>query len=74
MTPPKGNGQVWYVAAWDVARIGQLLLTGEFPAERIYAAVGAGCKQPRFVKTLLGAPIADVVGEVNAGTNRFIRE
>lgn len=73
VTPPKGGGQIWYISAWDVARIGQLLLTGEFPSERIYAAVGAGCEKPRFVKTLLGAPIADVLGGVKAGTNRFIR-
>jgi len=71
--PPKGSNQVWYISAWDVARIGELLLTGQFPNERIYAAVGAGCESPRFVKTLLGAPIADVVGSVKPGVHRYIR-
>ena len=71
--PPRGSSQVWYISAWDVARIGELLATGQFPNERVYAAVGAGCKTPRLVKTLLGAPIADVVGEALDGDHRYIR-
>lgn len=71
--PPKGSNQVWYISAWDAARIGELLLTGMFPNERIYAAVGVGCKTPRLVKTVLGAPIADVVGEVSDEEHRYLR-
>lgn len=71
--PPMGTGSVWYVRAWDAARIGRLLLEGRFPAERVYAAVGPSVKSPRLVRTVLGAPVADVVGAVDGGRNRWIR-
>ena len=61
--PPRGANEVWWLRAWDVVLIGRLFLSGEFPAERIYAAVGAGAKTPRFVKTVLGAPLKHIVGE-----------
>ena len=66
------GGQVWAISAWDAARIGELAATGALPNERVYAAVGAGLKQPRFVRTLIGAPIAHVTGEPE-GDNRTIR-
>lgn len=71
--PPRGAGQVWYVRAWDVARIGKLFLTGRFPADAVYAAVGAGVKQPRYVRTILGAPMRDIVGETTTDEARWIR-
>lgn len=71
--PPRGESKVWYVSAWDVARIGRLFIEGTYDAERVYAAVGAGCRSPRFVRTLIGAPVADLVGEVTDGEHRWIR-
>jgi Na+-transporting NADH:ubiquinone oxidoreductase subunit A len=71
--PPTGSNQVWYISAWDAARIGKLLSEGVFPNERIYAAVGAGCETPRIVKTLLGAPILEVIGAATSGEHRYIR-
>lgn len=71
--PPKGERRVWYVSAADVARIGRLFLEGRYDAERVYAAVGVGCKQPRFVMTVIGAPVADIVGGVKDGSMRWIR-
>lgn len=70
--PPRGVGQVWYLKAWDAALIGRLFLEGRFPAERTYAAVGAGAANPRVVHTILGAPLADIVGETK-GEVRTIR-
>jgi len=58
--PPRGQNQVWVIRAWDAALLGRTLLTGEVQSERIYAAVGAGCSEPRFVKTLLGAPLSHI--------------
>lgn len=71
--PPKGAGQVWTCRAWDVVEMGKVLTTGSFPNERVYAAVGAGVEKPRFVKTLMGAPLQHVVGSVKAGDQRWIR-
>jgi Na+-transporting NADH:ubiquinone oxidoreductase subunit A len=71
--PPRGQGQVFTVKAWDVVRVGRWFLTGQGSGERVYAAVGAGVKAPRFVRTLLGAPIPHVVGDVTPGPLRYVR-
>jgi Na+-transporting NADH:ubiquinone oxidoreductase subunit A len=71
--PPRGDGVIWWVRAWDLMEIGRYLLSGEFPNERIYAVVGDGVQQPRYVKTLLGAPLQDIVGDTHERTMRWIR-
>ncbi|MEM6930667.1 MAG: hypothetical protein AAF602_27285, partial [Myxococcota bacterium] len=71
--PPRGSQRVWVIRAWDAVLIGRSLLTGEFDGSRVYAAIGAGVASPRFVRTLIGAPLADIVGEVNEGVHRWIR-
>ena len=73
ISPPKGSGVVWWVRAWDLMEIGRMLLTGEFPNERIYAAVGDGVQAPRLVKTVLGAPLTHVVGDTHDRDLRWIR-
>lgn len=72
LCPPRAGGAVWTLRVWDAVLIGRLFLDGLLPAERTYAAVGVGVKQPRFVRTLLGAPIRHVVGEVEDGPMRWI--
>jgi Na+-transporting NADH:ubiquinone oxidoreductase subunit A len=72
-TPPRGDGVVWYVSAWEVARIGRLFLEGKYPADKVYAAVGLGVARPRFVRTVVGAPLADIVGETASGPLRWLR-
>ncbi len=70
--PPRGQNRVWVIKAWDAALMGRALLEGRFPNERVYAAVGAGCAQPRFVKTLAGAPLKSIAGEAKV-PSRWIR-
>jgi len=71
--PPRGSGVVWYLRAWEAVQIGRLLLEGKFPAERVYAAVGAGVKEPGFVRTVLGAPLSHITGEVINEPARWLR-
>ncbi|MCO4745755.1 MAG: NADH:ubiquinone reductase (Na(+)-transporting) subunit A [Proteobacteria bacterium] len=71
--PPRGKNEVWYLSAWDAVLIGRLALEGRFPAERVYAAVGTGVRTPRFVRTVLGAPLAHIVGDVVDEEVRWIR-
>ena len=71
--PPLGRNEVWYLRAWDVVLIGKLFLEGRFPAQRTYAAVGTGVTKPRFVRTVLGAPLQDIAGGVAEGPARWIR-
>lgn len=71
--PPRGaQGRVWTIRAWDAVALGRTLLTGRFDARRVYAAVGAGVVTPRFVRTVIGAPIAHVTGPVAPGANRTL--
>jgi Na+-transporting NADH:ubiquinone oxidoreductase subunit A len=62
--PPRGSARVWYIHAWEVERIGRAFATGRYPGDKICAAVGAGVTAPRFVKTVVGAPLATIVGAV----------
>lgn len=71
--PPTGSGVVWYIAAWEVVRLGRALSSGEYPAEKVYAAVGVGVSKPRFVRTVIGAPVQHIVGETAEGELRWIR-
>lgn len=71
--PPRGGQAVWTIRAWDAAALGRTLLSGSFSAERVYAAVGKGVARPRFVRTVIGAPLKHIVGEVSEGEHRWIR-
>lgn len=71
--PPRNGRTVWYIHAWEVERIGQMLASGRYPATKVYAAVGAGVSKPRFVRATIGTPLDQVVGEVTADPARWIR-
>lgn len=71
--PPRGGGQVFTCRAWDVVEMGKVLATGEFPNERVYAAVGCGVEKPRFVRTTTGAPLKHVTGATKDVSARWIR-
>lgn len=73
LDPPRGSGVVWTISAWDAVLMGRFLLEGKYPGERVYAAIGAGVQQPRFVKTVHGAPMAHITGPVKNGAMRWIR-
>jgi Na+-transporting NADH:ubiquinone oxidoreductase subunit A len=71
--PPVGTQRVWWIHAWDAVTIGRLFLNGHFDGERIYAAVGLAVKTPRFVRTVLGAPLAHLTGDTTGDNLRWIR-
>ena len=72
VSPPRAGGVVWTIRAWDAVALGRTLLSGRFDAHRVYAAVGTGVVEPRLVRTVLGAPLAHIVGESRSGC-RWIR-
>ncbi|MGB0981877.1 MAG: Na(+)-translocating NADH-quinone reductase subunit A [Winogradskyella sp.] len=73
---PVNKGEVvWTVNAQDLVIIGELLLTGQFNAERIVAFAGSSVKKPRYFKTKLGAEVATMVydnGVERDGNDRII--
>ncbi|MBN1302488.1 MAG: Na(+)-translocating NADH-quinone reductase subunit A [Melioribacteraceae bacterium] len=71
---PVGRSRfVWYVNTQDVIGIGALFLTGKINVERIISLAGAMVKEPRLVKTRIGADVSDIVsGELKEGESRII--
>jgi Na+-transporting NADH:ubiquinone oxidoreductase subunit A len=71
---PVGPGrQVWHLGAQDVIAIGRLFTTGQLSAERVVSLAGPGCKNPRLVKTVLGADLGELTkGELHDGEMRVI--
>jgi len=63
---------VWVLNALDVLTIGKLFLEGKFDATRAIALVGAKVNEPKYIKTVLGANVAELVkGNVKEG-GRYI--
>jgi Na+-transporting NADH:ubiquinone oxidoreductase subunit A len=59
---PINKGETaWTVNAQDLVIIGELLLTGQFNAERIVALAGSEVKAPRYFKTKLGGEVATMI-------------
>ena len=74
LAPASRNRIVWHVGYQDVAAIGHLFLTGRLNNERIVSVAGPAAKQPRLVRTQLGASLADLTtGEASLSANQAMR-
>ncbi|MEM0946067.1 MAG: Na(+)-translocating NADH-quinone reductase subunit A [Pseudomonadota bacterium] len=58
--PPKADRSVWTIGYQDVLAIGRLLLTGRYDASCIIALAGPCCRDPRLIRTVTGASMADL--------------
>lgn len=64
---------VWHLGYQEVIAIGALLLTGRIMTERIVSLAGPGVKQPRLLRTRLGADLEELTaGNLLPGDNRLI--
>ncbi|NOD47536.1 MULTISPECIES: Na(+)-translocating NADH-quinone reductase subunit A [unclassified Ruegeria] len=74
LEPLTGDKQVWTIGYQDVIAIGRLLLTGHLDPNIVVALSGPGARQPRLVRTVMGASTDDLTrDEVNVdGTPRII--
>jgi Na+-transporting NADH:ubiquinone oxidoreductase subunit A len=64
---------IWHVEAQDAADIGALFTTGRIPVERVLALAGPSVRNPRLIRTRIGASLEDIVsGELQEGTHRII--
>jgi Na+-transporting NADH:ubiquinone oxidoreductase subunit A len=71
--PIKGSDKVWTLGVQDVITLGNLFLTGEYRADRVFALTGGELHTPKYVKTYQGASVADLVkGNKKDGENRLI--
>ncbi len=74
LEPLAGDKQVWTIGYQDVIAIGRLMQTGHLDPNIIIALSGPGARQPRLIRTVMGASIDDLTrDEVNVdGTARII--
>lgn len=64
---------VWHLGAQDVAAIGRLAGDGPLDVERVVSLAGPAVRQPRLLRTRLGASIAELTrGELAPGELRVI--
>jgi len=67
------NKTVWHIQAQDVAAIGYLFTTGKLNMERIISLGGPFVKNPRLIKTRIGAAIKDLtLDELKDGEHRIV--
>ena len=64
---------VWHINYQDVIAVGKLFTTGELYVERIISLAGPQVKEPRLVRTVIGANLSQLTaGELKDGNNRVI--
>jgi Na+-transporting NADH:ubiquinone oxidoreductase subunit A len=65
--------QIWHLGYQDVIAFGKLFLTGEIFTDRVISLAGPTVKNPRLIKTQLGASTDNILaGELEDGENRII--
>ncbi|MBJ3816213.1 Na(+)-translocating NADH-quinone reductase subunit A [Shimwellia pseudoproteus] len=73
LAPVSMTRKVWHVNYQDVIAIGHLFVNGELWTERVVALGGPQVKNPRLLRTRLGASLMDLTaGELADGENRII--
>lgn len=64
---------VWHLGYQDVIAIGKLFTTGELDSQRVISLAGPAAKNPRLVRTLLGASTDELIaGETSEGELRVV--
>jgi len=73
LDPVSQHKTVWHVGYQDVVAIGSLCTTGKLFQDRFISLAGPQVKQPRIIKTTLGANLDELTsGELCGGENRII--
>ena len=73
LDPVNENKTVWHVGYQDVIAIGKLLTSGKIWVERVVSIAGPNVKNPRLVRTRLGASVNDLLeGELKENPSRIV--
>ncbi|KZN13372.1 Na(+)-translocating NADH-quinone reductase subunit A [Marinomonas sp. TW1] len=73
LDPVNDKKTVWSVNYQDVIAIGKLFVTGELSVERVVALAGPQVKNPRLIRTQLGASLEQLItGELSDDDNRVV--
>ena len=67
---PVNKGEtVWTISAQDLVIIGNMILTGEFNAERILSLSGSSIQKPRYFKAIIGCEIQSIISNKGVDKN-----
>ena len=73
LEPVSLQKMVWHLNYQDVIAIGKLFVEGEIWTERVIALAGPQVKNPRLIRTRLGASLEVITaGELEEGDNRIV--
>jgi Na+-transporting NADH:ubiquinone oxidoreductase subunit A len=73
LAPAHRERTVWHAGCQDVAAIGRLVRTGSLDVERVIALAGPGVRNPRLLRTRLGAATGDLTrDELHPGQQRVV--
>lgn len=73
LDPVSRNKTVWHIGLQDVIAAGKLFSTGKIYTERIISVAGPSVKNPRLIKTRLGASTEEILkDELDDHPNRII--
>lgn len=73
LDPVSAKKTVWHLGYQDAIAIGKLFTTGRLWTERVVALGGPGVREPRLLRTRLGASLADLTeGELLPGEQRVV--
>ena len=73
LSPVNADKFVWHIGYQDVIAIGQLFVSGELHNERVISLAGPAAKNPRLVRTILGASTDELTaGETIEGELRVV--
>ena len=73
LAPVSGERSVWHLNAQDVVAIGRLFITGKLSVERVISLAGPAVKEPRLLRTRIGASTFDLIeGALVEGDNRLV--
>jgi Na+-transporting NADH:ubiquinone oxidoreductase subunit A len=73
LDPVDAHKTVWYIGYQDLIAVGKLFSTGQLWVDRVVSLAGPAVKNPRLIRTRLGASLEDLTaGELLPGENRVI--
>jgi Na+-transporting NADH:ubiquinone oxidoreductase subunit A len=73
LDPVDAKKTVWQIGAQDVLAIGKLFASGDLWVERTISLAGPAVRDPRLIRTRLGASLSELAaGELKEGENRII--
>ncbi len=73
LAPVHGERVAWHLGVQDLAAIGHFLRLGGLDLQRVVALGGPGARQPRLLRSRLGACLDELLrGELRAGEQRVV--